>query len=116
MAAQEEATKSALEERLSSLQGEALSPPAPAIAKLVASANTAAAAIQINEADARKLIDEQLIAAGWTADSSTIKYAKGARPQKNKNMAIAEWPTDTSPTDYVLAILTGGLYQRVCCT
>ncbi len=58
----------------------------------------------ITEADTREIIDRQLAATGWTVDSKTIRYAKGSRPQKGKNIAIAEWPTDSGPADYVLFI------------
>ena len=37
---------------------------------------------QLDETDTRKLIDEQLRQAGWTADSATLIYAQGARPEK----------------------------------
>lgn len=38
------------------------------------------------------------------ADSQALKYNKGARPEKNKNRAIAEWPTESGPADYVLFV------------
>jgi type I restriction enzyme R subunit len=53
-------------------------------------------------ADTRKLIDQQLLAAGWEADTAEIRYSKGIRPEKGKNKAIAEWPTHRGPSDYVL--------------
>lgn len=34
-------------------------------------------------------------------DSETLRYSRGVRPQKNKYMAIAEWPTASGPADYV---------------
>jgi type I site-specific restriction endonuclease len=46
--------------------------------------------------------DEQLRRAGWEADSSAITYGRGSRPEKGRNVAIAEWPTATGPADYVL--------------
>ena len=58
----------------------------------------------VTEADTREIIDRQLKAAGWTVDTKNIRYAKGARPQKGKNIAIAEWPTSSGPADYVLFI------------
>jgi type I restriction enzyme R subunit len=58
--------------------------------------------LQLNEAETRILIDQQLIEAGWEADTVNLKYAKGARPIPNSNRAIAEWPTDSGPADYVL--------------
>jgi len=57
--------------------------------------NTQAATqhIVLDEALTRILIDQQLIDAGWQADSEALTYASGARPEKGKNLAIAEWPT-----------------------
>ncbi|MDP1692244.1 MAG: type I restriction-modification system endonuclease [Burkholderiaceae bacterium] len=104
MAAEAEASKSELAKRLEVLQAQALAQPPQSLAKLVAAANTAAAVIQISESDTRKLIDEQLAAAGWTVDSAGLTFNKGTRPQKNKHLAIAEWPTETGPADYVLFI------------
>ncbi len=59
---------------------------------------------ELTEADTRELIDMQLREAGWTVDSSSVRYGKGSRPQKSKNIAIAEWPTDSGPADYVLFV------------
>jgi type I restriction enzyme R subunit len=56
----------------------------------------------ISEADTRKIIDQQLRSAGWEADSEKFDFRKGARPQKGKFIAIAEWPTESGPADYVL--------------
>ncbi len=58
--------------------------------------------LQLNEAETRVLIDQQLIETGWEADTVNLKYSKGARPIPNANRAIAEWPTDSGPADYVL--------------
>jgi type I restriction enzyme R subunit len=58
--------------------------------------------LQLTEAETRVLIDQQLIDAGWEADSENLTYSKGARPVANVNRAIAEWPTDSGPADYVL--------------
>jgi type I restriction enzyme, R subunit len=104
MAAEAEASRHELTQRIQELQAHASQQPAQAVTKLVAAANTAAATLQISEADTRKLIDEQLAAAGWTADSVALTYAKGVRPQKGKHLAIAEWPTQSGPADFVLFI------------
>ncbi|MGJ0485198.1 MAG: type I restriction-modification system endonuclease [Methylomicrobium sp.] len=58
--------------------------------------------LQLNEAETRVLIDQQLIEAGWEADTVNLRFSKGARPIANANRAIAEWPTDSGPADYVL--------------
>ncbi|EBL6577997.1 type I restriction-modification system endonuclease, partial [Salmonella enterica subsp. enterica serovar Saintpaul] len=66
--------------------------------------------LELNEEESRFLIDAQLRKAGWQADSKTLRFAKGARPEPGVNKAIAEWPTGTDETgktgfaDYVLFI------------
>jgi type I restriction enzyme R subunit len=102
MAAESEQAKVALEKRLAEQQTASAAQPKSVLLQLVSSANTAASAVQLDEADTRKLIDQQLIQAGWEADSQAIKYNKGARPEKGRNLAIAEWPTESGPADYVL--------------
>lgn len=47
-----------------------------------------------NEEETRELIDAQLRAVGWEADTVNLRYSKGTRPQKGRNLAIAEWPTN----------------------
>ena len=60
----------------------------------------------LNEELTRILIDQQLVKAGWEADSQEITYQKGARPEKGAYRAIAEWPTNAKGekgrADYVL--------------
>jgi type I restriction enzyme, R subunit len=70
----------------------------------VQAANHAAANIDLDEAATRELIDAQLREAGWEVSTQDLRYAKGVRPQKGKNLAIAEWPTKSGPADYVLFI------------
>lgn len=48
---------------------------------------------QKSEAETRYMIDIQLRKVGWEADTENLRYGKGIRPQKGKNLAIAEWPT-----------------------
>lgn len=67
-------------------------------------AHTVKLTLELDEDATRALIDQQLREAGWEVDSATLRYAHGARPQKGKNLAIAEWPTGTGPADYVLFI------------
>lgn len=56
-----------------------------------------------NEELTRILIDQQLIEAGWEADTQALTHARGARPEKGRNKAIAEWPTaGKQSADYVL--------------
>lgn len=63
----------------------------------------------LTEAQTRMIIDEQLRGVGWEVDTKNLTYAKGARPEKGKNRAISEWPTDSETAccgyaDYALFI------------
>ena len=49
-----------------------------------------------SEAETRYLIDEQFRKVGWEADTELLRYSKGTRPAKGRNIAIAEWPTDST--------------------
>ena len=60
----------------------------------------ASANLKLSEAETRLLIDEQLRKVGWEADSDALRYSKGTRPQKGRNLAIAEWITDSSICKY----------------
>jgi len=51
--------------------------------------------IRLSEKETRILIDDQLRQVGWEVDSQILRHSKGTRPQKNKNLAIAEWPTNS---------------------
>lgn len=70
--------------------------------------NTQAATqhIVLDEALTRILIDQQLIEAGWQADSEELTFKNGTRTEKGKYIAIAEWPTQhqgaKGRADYVL--------------
>lgn len=65
-------------------------------------ARRAAAKIELTEQETRLLIDEQLQASGWEADTLELRQALGTRPEKGKNRAIAEWRTENGFADYVL--------------
>jgi type I restriction enzyme R subunit len=91
MAAEAEIARNEMARRLEAIQAKASAQPPQAVARLVAAANTAAATVKLSEADTRKIIDEQLATAGWTVDSTRLTFAKGARPQRGQNLAIAEW-------------------------
>ena len=65
--------------------------------------------LPLTEAETRYLIDRQLKEAGWEADTQNLRYAKGTRPVKGRNLAIAEWPTGSTSgrkgfADYALFI------------
>ena len=90
------------DERIGSLQAAAAAAPVEEVAAVVAAAAEAAAGIDLGEADTRELIDAQLRAARWEADTVVLRWSKGTRPTKGRNLAIAEWPTSSGPADYVL--------------
>ena len=106
MAAEVEREKAELQNALAERQKAAEARPRDAAAATMAAATTAAAALHLDEAETRLIIDAQLRAAGWEADTAALRYAAGARPEKGRNMAIAEWPTANGPADYVLFVGT----------
>lgn len=66
-------------------------------------------AMALSEAETRIIIDDQLRKYGWEADTNNLRYSKGTRPQKGRNLAIAEFPTDSTVTkggfaDYALFV------------
>ena len=86
---------------------------APAVEKETRKKRSSKAASQRikSEAETRYLIDEQLRKVGWEADTELLRYSKGIRPVKGRNIAIAEWPTDSTVgnhgrVDYALFIDT----------
>ena len=52
-----------------------------------------------SEEQARQIIDQKLIAAGWT-----VQDMKTLNPSASLGVAVREYPTDTGPADYVLFI------------
>lgn len=72
-------------------------------------ASQAASQRQKTEAETRYIIDQQLRQVGWEADTENLRFSKGNRPAKGRNLAIAEWPTDSTVgnhgrADYALFI------------
>lgn len=72
-------------------------------------AEKASESMELSEAETRCLIDVQLRKSDWEADTNNLRYSKGTRPQKGRNIAIAEWPTDSTVgkggyADYALFI------------
>lgn len=59
---------------------------------------------EMDEAETREIIDAHMREAGWEADTNSIRFSKGSRPEPGKNKAIAEWPTTSGPVDYALFI------------
>lgn len=66
-------------------------------------ASKAAQKVAMDEAATRLIIDQMLVDAGWDTHTEALTYAKGARPERHKNKAIAEWPTlGKQSADYIL--------------
>ncbi len=89
---------------LKALQASAEQTSRSELLELVQRSETAASKIDLDEADTRALIDQQLRDSGWEADTKSLRYASGARPIKNRNLAVAEWPTSSGPADYALFV------------
>lgn len=63
----------------------------------------------LSEHDTRMIIDKQLCEVGWEADTDQLRQSKGTKPEKGRNIAIAEWKTDSAVgkkgyVDYALFI------------
>lgn len=59
----------------------------------------------LTEAETRTIIDRKLREAGWEANTTTLNHHKnGTLPEKNRNMAIAEWSVNGGRVDYALFI------------
>lgn len=106
LADEAEQAKLSLAAQLQSMQAAAATTTPQITAALIDQAEKAAAAIDIDEAATRTLIDTHLRARGWEADTPTLRYSAGVRPAKGRNMAIAEWPTKSGPADYALFVGT----------
>lgn len=106
LAQESEAEKAAIAAKLTSLQAEAEAAPRTILIQLAERGEAAATKIDLDEAETRALIDQQLRDRGWEADTQTLRYSAGVRPAKGRNMAIAEWPTANGPADYALFVGT----------
>lgn len=98
------AEKQFLEEQLARQQAQAEAAPTAQVRATIELAAVAGEQLDLDEAATRKLIDAQLTDAGWEANSQELRFQNGTRPQKGKNLAIAEWPTASGPADYVLFV------------
>lgn len=73
-------------------------------AAIIERGEAASKTIDLNEAQTRALIDQQLRDRGWEVDSQNLRYSQGFRPTKGKNIAISEYPTNDGIADYALFI------------
>lgn len=104
LAAEAENAKAEFAARLSALQTAAAAATSPEQGAILDRAEDAAIQLDLDEKATRELIDAQLRASGWEADTATLRFSNGARPAKGRNLAIAEWPTTSGPADYALFV------------
>jgi len=97
-----EKEKARIAAELLEVQAAAQAEPAAKVQATIARAARMSEAIELDEAATRRIIDQQLRDAGWETDSENLRFSRGVRPQKGKNLAIAEWPTENGPVDYAL--------------
>ncbi|MBD2596528.1 type I restriction-modification system endonuclease [Nostoc spongiaeforme FACHB-130] len=89
-------------QHLAQIQAQAQNQSQQTIQQTIAQAQIAESGVLLDERETRRLIDIQLRAAGWEADSEELTYQNGIRPQKGRNLAIAEYPTANGRADYAL--------------
>lgn len=99
-----EANQAALARKLAELQKEAEAQPEQLQIEFKQAGLKAASSLELDERQTRRLIDVQLVDAGWEADSDRLTYQKGARPQEGRNLAISEWPSEGGRADYALFV------------
>ena len=106
LAGESEQARATLEVQMATLQAASKQLPPQQTAAIIALADQAASAIDLDEDETRAIIDQQLRDAGWLADTRHLRYGQGVRPIKGKNMAIAEWPNANGIADYALFVGT----------
>lgn len=99
-----EANQAALSLKLAELQKAAEAQPEQLQIQFKQAGLQAASRLELDERQTRRLIDVQLVDAGWEADSDTLSYQKGARPEEGRSLAIAEWPSEGGRADYALFV------------
>ncbi|MBE0681293.1 MAG: type I restriction-modification system endonuclease [Anaerolineales bacterium] len=104
LAAKAEKANAKVEELLNEQQAASKRKRPATFEKYRRAATTASQSIYLDEAQTRQIIDAQLRAAGWEVDTVYLRYNKGTRPERGRNLAIAEYPTANGPADYVLFI------------
>ena len=89
LALEVEQDRTRLAQQLADQQAAAAAQPRQTRVNYGKAAQRAAQGLQLDEASTRQLIDQQLRGAGWEADSKTLTYGQGTRPEPGKNRAIA---------------------------
>jgi hypothetical protein len=73
------------------VQSAAAAAPAAQMACLLQNARSAGEDLGLDEADTRKLIDQQLRDAGWEADTQVLRFGKGGNWSKNSSSTAKPW-------------------------
>jgi type I restriction enzyme R subunit len=90
------------EKEINKLKEESASKSAEEIGQIKSNFRKATSRFELSEKETRIIIDKKLSDAGWLADTDNLRYSKGTRPEKGKNLAIAEWMIGNDRADYVL--------------
>jgi type I restriction enzyme R subunit len=93
-----------LEDELEKLRQAQMQVPDKEKLKRKKDARTFGSQLKLTEEETRLLIDQQLRNVGWEVDTEELRYGKGIRPEKGKNLAIAEWPLIKGFADYALFV------------
>ncbi|MGM8366101.1 type I restriction-modification system endonuclease [Virgibacillus sp. W0181] len=104
LAKEYEEKSAALQEELEKLRSEQLYKSDQEKDKRKKNAKHFASRVDLNEAETRMIIDDKLRYAGWEADTQNLRFGNGTRPEKGRNIAIAEWPLKSGFADYALFI------------
>ncbi|MDX2100240.1 MAG: type I restriction-modification system endonuclease [Leptolyngbyaceae cyanobacterium bins.59] len=104
LAREAEAKAQEVQAHLEQLQAQASNEPQQVIQQTIAQAQAAESKVLLDERETRRRIDAQLRSVGWEVDSEELTYQKGTRPQKGRNLAIAEWPVGEGRADYALFV------------
>ncbi len=95
--------KAEFDARLQATNAQPDTPSAKDLQAFTQRAAQAAQKVSMDEAATRLLVDQMLIDAGWEANTLELTHAKGARPERGRHQAIAEWPTQGKQSaDYML--------------
>src|SRR5207249_12290715 len=89
------------QQHLAELQAQVAAAPAEQRAAVVELAQHEAKELDLDEAQTRRITDQQLRETSWKADTQAQTYTIGTRPVRRRNPAITEWPTSNGPADYV---------------
>ncbi len=104
LAEQVEKAAAKVEAMLQKQQAESEKKRSTTFEKYQRAATAASQFVHLDEAQTRQIIDAQLDAADWEADTVNLRFNNGTRPERGRNLAIAEYPTTSGPADYVLFI------------